>query len=395
MSRHAACRIAAVLCITAASVAAHAQLQPTCPINGNDISNAFFGNDPEQLLYGVKIRDWKPEYFDAVQRKNEECMTEAHYTEAQKSGDRMTLGNVLSLRGRYLQARDANVRPADASHPTVQAADNTSPQPIRPPDSAKVQDTPAPESPMQQVSQSEPAAKPQDAPEPATQPQPSIVHESPQQTAAPVPVRQAAPVESAKPVPPPADHQGIEISSLQWKLIGVALLANALLAMYLHTAGKLVIYKDYTDAAFTGIAPLLSIIVYFLLRFFEVSPNIAMMVALGMFVILIFFVARSTAKNNNGLSMFFAMSLLAKLTIVGIYYAIMALLIYLRLSGSPRRKGEHYSTYEARLRREAQGNAALMAATTASIVALSAWFCKRAEFTPIDEYFSSSKAIED
>jgi len=165
--------------------------------------------------------------------------------------------------------------------------------------------------------------------------------------------------------------------------------------MYLHTAGKLVIYKDYTDAAFTGIAPLLSIIVYFLLRFFEVSPNIAMMVALGMFVILIFFVARSTAKNNNGLSMFFAMSLLAKLTIVGIYYAIMALLIYLRLSGSPRRKGEHYSTYEARLRREAQGNAALMAATTASIVALSAWFCKRAEFTPIDEYFSSSKAIED
>ena len=181
------------------------------------------------------------------------------------------------------------------------------------------------------------------------------------------------------------------ITSLQLKLLAFALLANAILTIYLHKTDKLIIYRDYTDAAFTGIAPLVSLIIYFILRFFEVSPDKSQLISIGFFAILMFFVVKSTARNNNGLSVFFVMALLTKVTIVGLYYAIMAALIF--GSGSARKKGESYAAYEARKRREAKANAAAMAATTGGFVALSAWVCKYSEFTPIEEYFSP-KAIE-
>lgn len=181
------------------------------------------------------------------------------------------------------------------------------------------------------------------------------------------------------------------LSSLQWKLIGLALLINVLASIYLHKSDKLVIYQNYTDAAVTGLAPLVAIIVYFVLRFFEIQPDKAQVAAALVFVGLMYFVAKSTHRYNNGLSAFFAMSLITKITIVGVYYAIMAALLF--GSGSSRKKGERRDSFEARKRREAKANAAAMAVTTAGFVALSAWVCKESEFVPLAEYLSPTQVV--
>ncbi len=189
--------------------------------------------------------------------------------------------------------------------------------------------------------------------------------------------------------PEMATNQGL--SSLQWKLIGLALLVNALVTVYLHKLDKLVIYQNYTDAAVTGIAPLVGILVYFVLRFFELQADKAQVAAVLVFVGLMYFVAKATHRNNNGLSAFFAMSLITKITIVGAYYAIMAALIF--GSGSARKKGERLDAYEARKRREAKANAAAAAATTVGFVALSAWVCKESEFVSLAEYLSPTQVV--
>lgn len=184
----------------------------------------------------------------------------------------------------------------------------------------------------------------------------------------------------------PDNHSVFKLTSLQAKLIGLALLVNILLTIYFHKSERLIIYNDYTDAAFTGLAPLLAIVAYFLFFFFEVPTNIAQKIVFGFFAIMMIFVIKNTAKHNKGVSIFFVMSLITKVTIVGLYYAIMAMLIF--GSGSARKKGESYAAFEARKRREAKANAAAMALTTAGFVALSAWVCRHAEFSPPGEYFS-------
>lgn len=185
---------------------------------------------------------------------------------------------------------------------------------------------------------------------------------------------------------PVRDSQENGIKSIYLKVLGAILVVNAIITIALHKQDKLIIYRDYTDATFTGVAPLLAIMMYFIMRFFEISEKYSLTGALVLFSLLMIFVITSTARNNNGIGLKFVMSLATKLTIVGIYYAIMAMLIF--GSGSARKKGERQAAYEARRRREAKANAAAMVATTTGFVALSAWVCKYSEFTPLEEYFS-------
>ena len=187
------------------------------------------------------------------------------------------------------------------------------------------------------------------------------------------------------------EESGIS-TNLILKLLGLALLINAVITIYFHKAGKLIIYRDYTDVAFTGATPLIPIVIYFAARFFEVSNEVALMIAIGFFVVLMFALIISTARNNNGLSVFFLMSLITKITIVGLYYVIMAAIIISR-SAPTREKGESQADHQERMRRQARKNTALMALATAAFVALSAWVCKYPAFTPIKEYFSP-KATE-
>ena len=73
---------------------------------------------------------------------------------------------------------------------------------------------------------------------------------------------------------PAGKEEATGLTSLQLKLIGLALVINAIVTIYFHRNNKLVIYKDYTDAAFTGLAPLIAIIAYYILRFFSEDVHI-------------------------------------------------------------------------------------------------------------------------
>ena len=185
---------------------------------------------------------------------------------------------------------------------------------------------------------------------------------------------------------PGSKVQDSQLKRVLLKLLGVALIVNAITAIYLHRRGRLVIYSDYTDAVFTGLVPIAAIVSYFLALFLEVPGYVSGMIAICVFLSLMFFVIKATARSNNGLSIFFTISLVSKITLVGFYYAVMMFLISVRGS-SPRSKGESYAGYAARQRREARANATAMIVATAVFVAVSAWVCEKDEFTPIGDYF--------
>lgn len=215
---------------------------------------------------------------------------------------------------------------------------------------------------------------------------PETVSAAPETPALQPAVTGAAPAADPSAAPVAAAPASSALSStLALKLLGIFLLANAFLAMYLHKKSKLTIYADYTDAAITGFWPLAAIVVYFLLRFLEVPDALALRIAIGVFAVLFLLVVLATYRAN-GLSLYFVMALLAKLTIVGAYYAIMALIMM--GSGSGKRKGERQSTYEARCRREAREAGAAMAATTTAFVIVSACLCRDDQFTPMGRYLS-------
>lgn len=213
---------------------------------------------------------------------------------------------------------------------------------------------------------------------------------------APTPISQEDPQADEKPsqpeIAPPAETEAVnnnadkgESSLLGLKLAVLAILINVIYSIRLHKRERLIIYKDYTDATITGLAPLCGAVVYGLARFFEVPVESASMLGWAVFSILVLLIIRSTYKNNDGIH-FFAMSLLTKVTIVGLYYAVMFIL-FVQL-GSVRKKGERRSSFEARKRREAEQAIATMAATTTGFIALSAWVCRNPEFTPFREYIS-------
>lgn len=174
------------------------------------------------------------------------------------------------------------------------------------------------------------------------------------------------------------------LSSLQKKMIALALLINICFSIYWHHEGKLTIYADYTDASFTSLSPLLSFVLYVTLVFFEVPDNTASAISLAFFSIMLIFVVKATYESN-GISLYALMALLTKLCVVGLYYILMMMLL---ANGTQRRQGESQAAYEARRAREARKNKAMMAALTTFFIALSAWVCRKDEFTPLDKYLA-------
>ena len=178
----------------------------------------------------------------------------------------------------------------------------------------------------------------------------------------------------------PADYFWLKVG-------GAGLLTVVLLGVYLHKDQKLTIYSDYTDAAFTGMAPLAAIATYYLLAFFEVPVPYSLYCAVGIFGLLLIFIFRSTAKHNNGFTVYFLVALITKLAIVGAFYLSMVFVVFF-FQQSARKKGERKDRYETRLRREHKVSMATMAAFAGGCVAMLAWMCRSPEFSNLQEYFS-------
>lgn len=249
--------------------------------------------------------------------------------------------------------------PAPVAEPVAEARQEAPPPDVRP--------EPAPSVPVVAAPEPTPAYQ---VPSPAYQtPAPTVAEPQFSGNAGAVPVQQVS--------------EGL--TSLQMKIIGAILLLNAIVAVFLHKKGSLTIYSDYTDATFTSVAPLVALAVYFGAAFFEAPESVSKAAGAVTLALMLLFVLKSTFQANRNV-LLALVALTAKLTIIVVYYAGMAFLIF--GSGSARRKGERRDSYEARQRREARQNRAMMAALTAAFLFLTAWVCREDEFTSLGEYLS-------
>ncbi|WP_321540970.1 lysozyme inhibitor LprI family protein [Halopseudomonas pelagia] len=171
---------------------------------------------------------------------------------------------------------------------------------------------------------------------------------------------------------------------LALKLTAVALLLIVLVSIWLHHDGRLTIYSDYTDAAYTSAAPLIGLLVYWLASWLEVPEAPAKITGIVVFAGLMVQVVKSTYQQN-GMSGRFVLALVTKMAVIGVYYIIMAVLLA-GMCSNGRKKGESQRAYEARCRREAREARAGMVAVTTGFVFLSGWICRDKQFTDFGRY---------
>ena len=122
MDRHFATRTAAGFFLAAAAATAHAQLQLSCPVLWDQIPK--LRDDPNGVLFGIKVRDWASDHFDALLAKQDECLSQERSPESVKKAQREFGLSVANRRNDYLMARDKAVRANDMTSNAALAADN-------------------------------------------------------------------------------------------------------------------------------------------------------------------------------------------------------------------------------------------------------------------------------
>lgn len=104
-------RVAASALLLMGACAAHAGLRLECPVRWDQVSRL---GDPnlDAELFGVKVRDWKPEDLDEVLRKSEACSRSGPGPESMRRAEHMDgAGRVYpAAKGIYLADRDRHLR---------------------------------------------------------------------------------------------------------------------------------------------------------------------------------------------------------------------------------------------------------------------------------------------
>lgn len=145
-----------------------------------------------------------------------------------------------------------------------------------------------------------------------------------------------------------------------------------LICIWLHRRGSMTIYQDYTDALFTSLTPILGVGSYFLFSaWLEIPKNYSIIAACLLGGLMSFQVIIQTYRNN-GISLFFLLSLFAKVTLLTFYFLLMVFVLF----GGGRTKAA------ARNR-----NRMVILATTVFIF-LSGWMCRNRQFSSIDDYIA-------
>ncbi|MBF8765824.1 MULTISPECIES: lysozyme inhibitor LprI family protein [Pseudomonas] len=169
-----------------------------------------------------------------------------------------------------------------------------------------------------------------------------------------------------------------------WKYTLVLGLLLSIWAVVRHHSGSATIYSDYTDALITNLLPALGIATGAICRWLEMPGVVSAIAVVAGFVLSIAYAIYSTAKNNRGgLSIF--LTLVAKLTLISVFYVVIGLLIASLFNGGARRKGESQARADARNRRERKATMALITALSAAYTALTAWVCRNPKFAPVSE----------
>ena len=167
----------------------------------------------------------------------------------------------------------------------------------------------------------------------------------------------------------------------------LALCINCLVAIAMHVKGTLTIYRDYTDAAFTGIAPLVAIVASWLLSWIGLPDSWASVGGWLVLIGLASFVLISSLRNNptRGTAL---ISFFAKMTMIAFVYGLLLLILG---GGNPeRRKYERRDYHAARQQREFEKQMVYAAVVAAAATALSAWLCRERRFSPLEAYLQGA-----
>jgi uncharacterized protein YecT (DUF1311 family) len=169
------------------------------------------------------------------------------------------------------------------------------------------------------------------------------------------------------------------------KYIIIALLLISVISVFLHFNGKLVIYKDYTDAAITIGSVIGTIVIFYICIFLDLSEAASWTVSLLFFFSIFLFVFRMTYITNNNI-FFTIFSLLTKYTIIFLY----AILMLGPMFSSSIKEGESSVDFELRKQRQELQNKLFMVVILAVLV----WFVnittKIKVWSPLGDYFSMS-----
>lgn len=172
-------------------------------------------------------------------------------------------------------------------------------------------------------------------------------------------------------------------NSPAWKymlLIGAILTAWA---MWRHHAGVTVIYNDYSDAAITNLLPSAGILFGGVVKWLELPHEIAIVAGLTGFLLALIFAVFASVRTNEG-ALSITLSMVAKITLVSVFYAVIAMLVA-SLFVNTKYKGESQARANSRNRREKKETMAKIVALASAYTVLTAWLCRRPEFTSLSE----------
>lgn len=154
-------------------------------------------------------------------------------------------------------------------------------------------------------------------------------------------------------------------------------------AIWRHHREKATIYSDYTDAAITNLLPAIGAVAALIFRWLEMPGLVqGIVLAIGIISGVVYAVYATLRTNHGALSI--TLVIIAKLTMISVFYAVIAMLVA-SLFSNTRRKGESQARADARNRRERKQTMAQIVAWSGGYTALTVWLCRRPEFTTLSE----------
>lgn len=191
---------------------------------------------------------------------------------------------------------------------------------------------------------------------------------------APASVTDAAPnvSEVAKPASSNGNAQDDYNGFLVLKIAVFVMVLVLLMCIWLHRRGSMTIYQDYTDALRTSLTPIFGIGAYFVFgNWLEIPRNYSFYAACVLAGLMSIQVIVQTYRSN-GISLFFLLSLFAKIALLSLYFLMMAFLLF----GAVRNK------------RAARRRRGWAVGVTTFFVFLSGWMCRNRHFSSIDDYIA-------
>lgn len=199
----------------------------------------------------------------------------------------------------------------------------------------------------------------------------------------PAPATPPAPTATAARLAAPDAFVQWFFSGPGWKYLMLLGIGLSIWAVVRHHRGSATIYSDYTDASITNALPAIGAIIAVICHWLEMPGAVSWLsLVLGFSLSVSYSIYATVKSNRGGLSIF--LSIVAKLTLITIFFAVIGLLITSLFAGS-RRKGESRARADARNRREKKAAMAAIAVLSTLYTAFTVWVCRNPQFTPLGE----------